>query len=106
MIKMIIVSVYQAVVGSIVWALRRLKKPRSREMSARGYALHSVRPQLYFSNFQYAEAGLKYTVTSFKDKRLADSKLIAELVNTIRANVVNMACLRDETDEEVRTYMC
>ena len=31
-----------AVVGSIVWAFRRLKKPRSREMIARGYALHSV----------------------------------------------------------------
>ena len=27
----------QAVVGSIVWAFRRLKKPRCREMSARGY---------------------------------------------------------------------
>ena len=38
----------QAVVGSIVWAFRRLKKPRSREMSVRGYALHSVRPQLSF----------------------------------------------------------
>ena len=32
----------QAVVGSIVWAFRRLKKPMSRGMSARGYALHSV----------------------------------------------------------------
>ena len=38
----------QAVVGSIVWGFRRLKKPRCREMSARGYALHSVRPELYF----------------------------------------------------------
>ena len=38
----------QAVVGSIVWVFRRLKKPRSREMSARVYALHSVRPQLSF----------------------------------------------------------
>ena len=36
----------QPVVGFIVWAFRRLKNPRSREMSARGYALHSVRPQL------------------------------------------------------------
>ena len=36
----------QAVVGSIVRAFRTLKKPRSREMSARGYALHSVWPQL------------------------------------------------------------
>ena len=33
----------------IVWAFRRLKKPRSREMSARGYALHSVCHQLSFS---------------------------------------------------------
>ena len=38
----------QAVVGSIVWAFRVLKKPRCREMSARGYALHSVCPQLSF----------------------------------------------------------
>ena len=36
----------QAVVGSIVWAFCRPNKPRNREMSARGYALHSVRPQL------------------------------------------------------------
>ena len=38
----------QAVVGSIVWAIRRLKKPRCREMSARGNAFHSVCPQLSF----------------------------------------------------------
>ena len=38
----------QAVAGSIVWAFRRLKKPRCREMSARGYALDSVCPQLSF----------------------------------------------------------
>ena len=41
----------QAVVGSIVWAFRRLKKPISREMSARRYALHSVRPQLSFFSY-------------------------------------------------------
>ena len=39
----------QAVGNSIVWAFRRLKKPRYREMSARGYALHNVCPQLSFS---------------------------------------------------------
>ena len=38
----------QAVVGTIVWAFRRLKKPRCRNMSARGYALHSVCPQISF----------------------------------------------------------
>ena len=38
----------QVVVGFVVWAFRRLKKPRSREMGARGYALDSV-CQLYFS---------------------------------------------------------
>ena len=32
---------FQAVVGSIVWAFGRLKKPMSREMSARGYVLTS-----------------------------------------------------------------
>ena len=39
----------QAVVGSIVRAFRRLKKPRCREMSACGYALHSIYPQLSFN---------------------------------------------------------
>ena len=39
------ILVGQAVVGSIVWTFRRLKKPRCREMSARGYALHSVCPK-------------------------------------------------------------
>ena len=38
----------QAVVGSIVWAFGRLKKPRCWEMSARGYALDSVCPQISF----------------------------------------------------------
>ena len=32
----------QALVGSIVWAFGRLEKLRIWEMSARGYALHSV----------------------------------------------------------------
>ena len=52
----------QAVVGSIVRTFRRLKKPRNREMSDRGYALHSVRPQLplIFSTFEtYQEILLK-----------------------------------------------
>ena len=38
----------QAVVSSIVWAFRRLKKPRGWELSARFYALHSVCAQLPF----------------------------------------------------------
>ena len=37
-----------AVVGSIVWAFRRLKKLRNRKMRARSYAFHSVFPQLSF----------------------------------------------------------
>ena len=41
----------EAEVGSIVWAFRRLEKPRSREMSARGYALHSVCRQHNFLIF-------------------------------------------------------
>ena len=41
----------RAVVGSIVWAFRRLKKPRCREMSARGYELHSVPLSLPLSFF-------------------------------------------------------
>ena len=47
----------QAIVGSIVWAFSRLKKPRSREMSARSYALHSVRPKLSFFFFLIQDAG-------------------------------------------------
>ena len=34
----------QAVVSSIVWAFRRLKKPMCREISARGYALYVCPP--------------------------------------------------------------
>ena len=41
----------QAVVDCIDWAFRRLKKRRSREMSARGYELHSVCPQFSFFFF-------------------------------------------------------
>ena len=41
-------SAVQAVVGSIVWAFRRLKNPKRKEMSARGYAFHSICPQLPF----------------------------------------------------------
>ena len=41
-------SVFVDLSVSIVWAFRRLKKPRCRVMSARGYALHSVCPQLSF----------------------------------------------------------
>ena len=49
----------QAVVGSIVWASRRLEKSRCRKMSARGYALHSVWPQLSFSLIhQYVASAL------------------------------------------------
>ena len=40
--------VVQTVIGFIVWAFRRLKKRRCREMSARSNALHSVCPQLSF----------------------------------------------------------
>ena len=38
----------QAVVGSIVWAFRWLKEPSNQEMSARGFALHSVCPNFPF----------------------------------------------------------
>ena len=47
----------QAVVGSIVWAFRRVKNPRRREMSARIYALHSVCPQISFFFLFHIEAG-------------------------------------------------
>ena len=38
----------QTVVGSIVRAFRRLKKPRCREMTTRGYALHSICSKVSF----------------------------------------------------------
>ena len=38
----------QAVDGSIVWAFRRLKQSRCREISARGFALYSVPPTFLF----------------------------------------------------------
>ena len=37
-----------AVVGSIIWAFRRLKKPRSQEMSARSYALRNICTHSHF----------------------------------------------------------
>ena len=42
------ISYVQAVVGSIVWAFRRLKKTRSREMNVRVYVLHSACPNFPF----------------------------------------------------------
>ena len=54
----------QAVVGSIVWVFRRLKKPRSREMSARAYALHSVCTQRsFFISRTRTLMALAYTIT-------------------------------------------
>ena len=55
----------QAIVGSIVWVFRRLKKPRCREMSARGCALHSVCPQLSFpfpTVLSFAKTTTIYTI--------------------------------------------
>ena len=43
----------QGVIGSIVWAFCTLKKPRIGEMSARGYALHSVCFQCRIFPFSY-----------------------------------------------------
>ena len=43
----------QEVVGCINWAFRRLKMLRCQEMGARGYALHSVCPQISFSFLYY-----------------------------------------------------
>ena len=44
-------ALFVAVVGSVVWAFPRLKKPRGREMSARSYALHSILTQISFPSF-------------------------------------------------------
>ena len=48
---MVLVELYRQLrkYGSIVWAFRRLKKPRCPEMSARIYAIHRVCPQLFFA---------------------------------------------------------
>ena len=54
----------QALVGSIVWAFCRLEKPRSQEMSAHGYALYSVCPQLSFPCMKLVS---RYTVLIFTD---------------------------------------
>ena len=43
----------QAVVGFIDLAFRRLKKPTSQEMSARGYGLHSVCSHLSLFSFLF-----------------------------------------------------
>ena len=47
----------QPVVGSIVWAFRRLEKPRCREMSARGARFMACAPDFFSmssgKNFEY-----------------------------------------------------
>ena len=63
----------QAVVGSIVWAFPRLKKPRCREMSAGGYALYSVGPQLSF----FSEGGLTHHMPPVSAHIEGESSLIA-----------------------------
>ena len=65
----------QAVVGSVVWAFRRLKKPRYREMSAHSYALYSVCPQLSFFLFsklfllRYATINFPHSIVKIHGKQ-------------------------------------
>ena len=54
----------QVVIDSIVWAFRGLKMPRCREMSARGYALHSVCPN--FPSILYAHIFLNPDITKLQ----------------------------------------
>ena len=56
----------QVMIGFIIRAFRRLKKPRSLEMRARGYALHSVCPQLSFF-FSYSTVRNKIATDSWQD---------------------------------------
>ena len=73
----------QAVVDSIVWAFRKLRKPRSREMSARGYALHSVQPQLSFFPFLMLPAtAVNHKLTAFKVAATLSSRRSLEGVST------------------------
>ena len=58
----------QAVVGSIVGAFRRFKNPRSQEMSARGYALYSVCPQLSF--FPFSNVKMAVSLESKKNRKI------------------------------------
>ena len=61
----LILLAVQAVVGSIVWAFLRLKKPRSREMNARGYALYNVCLQLCnFPWYRCADANFQIMIPS------------------------------------------
>ena len=54
-----------AVVFSIVWAFRRLKKPsRASNMSARGYALYSMCPQLSFFPYDIQAARCMQTLAN------------------------------------------
>ena len=64
----------QAVVGCIVWAFRRPKKPRSREMSVRGYALHRVCPQLSSFSFHISASNGTKEFRYREKKRYIDDK--------------------------------
>ena len=68
----------QAVVGSIFWTFRRLKRPRSGEMSARGYALYSFCPQLSFFPEAY------FSRTSTEQSRF---RLVVDLIPAERSRI-------------------
>ena len=53
---------YQTIVGSTVWAFRRLKKPKSREISAHNCALHSQFFQLFFVGERFFSDYLSLTL--------------------------------------------
>ena len=57
-----------------VWAVRRLTKTSSREMSARSYALHSVCPQLSFSFFITPNASVSTVASRLAPAHCVDSR--------------------------------
>ena len=84
----------KAVVGFIIWAFRRLKNPRCREMSARGYALHSICPNFLFSFFVKFTPGVAtsirpYTLkTHVKIRYSVGDLLVIRIIRTVRDSVL------------------
>ena len=71
------------VVGALVWAFRRLKKSRNREMSARGYALRSVCSQLSFLFFSFRLSSVPLWMKVVIFRILSPSPLLTTVISMI-----------------------
>ena len=92
----------QAVVCSIVWAFRWLKKPRCQEVSARSYALQSVHPQIPFLSIGLNESPVlmwcSLQVPCRTPTRAATRQSIVDISGS---NQQNMAIVTENTQQSI-----